>query len=308
MSNIDAISRLLPDDRELILDEYAEFTRTRIRKGVKNRYYVYALTHPDGIPFYIGKGSGKRAWDHLLSYNRAPPSSTKMACIHDLIDNIKEYPIISIYSDGLSETDALAQEAFWISHFGRLVNDTGILTNIMLDGAVSDVPIISAQMAIGGAKGGRTTKDSRVGIFSPTYDRSAQSKKNWEMGLLDHINFRAAGHKAGTATRANASGIFDPAKQHLRSEWSSNAANALTAAGTRKGCCTVEWWLDPVNRQAAADRKKKRDAAAAETIRINGPKFIWSDGNVNIRSYVCPGGSFVRGTTRTVKSTNQKGI
>ena len=41
---------------------------------MKNIYYTYAYLTETGRPYYIGKGSGKRAWRHNNSYDVPQPS------------------------------------------------------------------------------------------------------------------------------------------------------------------------------------------------------------------------------------------
>ena len=89
-------------------------------------YYVYALKDPrfsPAKPFYIGKGTGSRAYDHLVR----PDRTRKYARIQEIIE-YDHKPSVEIWVDNLSETDALRIEAELISAFGT-EETGGLLTN-----------------------------------------------------------------------------------------------------------------------------------------------------------------------------------
>ena len=89
-------------------------------------YYVYALKDPrfsPAKPFYIGKGTGSRAYDHLVRPDRTP----KYARIQKITE-AGHIPLVDILVDNLSEIDALRIEAELISAFGT-EETGGLLTN-----------------------------------------------------------------------------------------------------------------------------------------------------------------------------------
>ena len=148
----------------------------------------------------------------------------------------------------------------------------------------------------GGKMGGRTTKDSGKGIFSPEWDRSAQSKKNWENGMFDHVDFVTNGKIAGKKCRDTNSGIFREDLKHLRTEWAKIGAKALNQAGTRKGCATHEWT------QAHPDKQKENASKGGKLGgKVVGSLPWWTDGVINKRALESPGEFWRLGMTKKVK-------
>src|SRR5215471_4243425 len=93
-----------------------------------NNYYVYGYSDPTSCDpyFYIGKGSGKRAYRHLyLCKAKATRFHCKLFSI--LEQGIK--PEINFFQDELTEQEAIDLEIKLIALYGRLENG-GMLYNL----------------------------------------------------------------------------------------------------------------------------------------------------------------------------------
>lgn len=92
----------------------------------QNPFYVYALKDPrtkPAKPFYIGKGTGNRAWEHQINIDESEKGMT-IRGIHDEGLSV----IHTVISDNLTEQQALKIEAELISAFG-IRKYGGLLTN-----------------------------------------------------------------------------------------------------------------------------------------------------------------------------------
>jgi hypothetical protein len=94
-----------------------------------NPYYIYALKDPRTSParaFYIGKGTGVRAWDHTIHVD-----STRKGQRISQIQESGAKVVTTVLADELTEAQALKLEAELISAFGT-EDSGGILTNTVI--------------------------------------------------------------------------------------------------------------------------------------------------------------------------------
>jgi hypothetical protein len=90
-------------------------------------FYVYQYVDPcSDLPFYIGKGSGRRCDKHLWEANNG---TCKNKLLQNVILKVGE-PRIDIIQTFEDEQSAYDLERDLVSKYGRRVDGTGILTNI----------------------------------------------------------------------------------------------------------------------------------------------------------------------------------
>ena len=79
-----------------------------------NSYYTYAYLKENGVPYYIGKGKGKRLF-YKYGKNCKPP---------------KDRSRIIKLKQNLTEEEAFKHEIYMIAVLGKKCDGTGILMNI----------------------------------------------------------------------------------------------------------------------------------------------------------------------------------
>lgn len=124
------------------------------------RFYVYVLLKPDGTPFYVGKGIGRRVFGHEAEAWNTAKVSHKLNLIRRLRREGQEvgYALDSFFSD---EAAAHARERELIALYGRHDLGRGPLTNQLDGGEGAANPSAEVQARHAASLGGEAEDPAR---------------------------------------------------------------------------------------------------------------------------------------------------
>jgi hypothetical protein len=131
----------------------------------ERRFYTYAYLREDRTPYYIGKGSGKRAFENEGRTCKRPPKER-----------------ILLLKQNLTEEEAFRHEIYMIAIFGRKDLGTGILRNLTAggDGVSGYIVTEKRRKQISETtRGVPKTKEHRQKIKEALLRKAANKGKTW---------------------------------------------------------------------------------------------------------------------------------
>ena len=122
-------------------------------------YYTYCYLNEEGKPYYIGKGSGNRAYDFNHSVSLPPRDR------------------ILILKNNLTEEDAFRHEVYMIEILGRKNQGTGILENMTKGGKQPPRFIAHSEHTKIGMKQRRHSEETKRKIGVKSKERMTEQEK-----------------------------------------------------------------------------------------------------------------------------------
>ena len=165
-------------------------------------YYVYALKDPRTnpvLPFYIGKGTGNRAWEHVLNVDESA-KGYRIRAIKDEGMNV----VVTKMAEGLTEEQALKLEAELISSFGteatggfltNVVTPTGKVTRLRQDLRVPSGVIEKASIGLDLLKEAvvELAKANAKGVTNADCAKALGLQSNYGGGAKDYLSYSLLG-------------------------------------------------------------------------------------------------------------------
>jgi hypothetical protein len=123
-------------------------------------YYVYVLWRPERVPFYVGKGTGRRLFQHEAETWNGTSVSHKLNVIRHIR---KQGKAVGYTFDGFFEEEraALARERALIAWYGRHDLKSGPLTNQIDGGEGASNPSAESQARHAASLGGDAADPER---------------------------------------------------------------------------------------------------------------------------------------------------
>jgi hypothetical protein len=135
------------------------------------RFYVYVLLRPDGQPFYVGKGLGRRVFQHEMEARNTTLRTHKLNVIREILraGGSIAYAVPHFCDD---ETQAHAFEVALIAKLGRHDHRRGPLTN-QTDGGEGVTGLSDETMARKAANLGGASDDPERRVANDFFHRIA---------------------------------------------------------------------------------------------------------------------------------------
>ena len=180
---------------------------------MKNIFYVYAYIRDDSTPYYIGKGSGNRAYNKT---HRSMPNNQNQ---------------ILFIKTNLLESEALALEKELISKYGRKDLGTGILINLTDGGEGISNPSENTRLKMSEAKRNESN-ETRI-------KRSVSAKNRKRSPTADETKVKISIANTGKTRSAEAKQKMAEAKLGKKRSPESVAKSTAGLTGKKKplGVC-----------------------------------------------------------------------
>ncbi len=239
-----------------------------------NRFYTYAYLRKDKTPYYIGKGSGKRAYTRNKNEIKPPKDKSR----------------IIFLKENLTEEDAFRHEKYMIAVFGRKDLGNGILHNKTDGGEGPSGAVISEETR---RKQSELKKLKYSSEKNPMYGKShsEEVRKRMSKSHTGKIMSEESRKKMSKSHKGKPHSIERKSKmsesQKGRKWWNDGYGSTKFVVE-----CPGEGWFPGRNEEV---KRKHSETIKGEKNHNYGKKW-WNDGCGNNKMSVkCPGEGWVLG-------------